>query len=32
MREEKFPELMSFEKSKELLGDWPDPSHIKHWI
>ncbi len=26
MREEKFPELMSFEKSKELLGEWPDPS------
>ena len=32
MHEEKYPELMSFEKSKELLGEWPDPSHIKHWI
>ena len=27
-----FPELMSFEESKKLLGDWPLPMHIEHWL
>ena len=27
-----FPELMSFEKSKELLGEWPLASQIEHWL
>lgn len=31
-REYAFPELMSFEESKELLGEWPESIHIKHWI
>ena len=27
-----FPELMSFEESKKLLGEWPLPMHIEHWL
>ena len=27
-----FPELMSFEESKKLLGDWPMTMHIRHWL
>jgi len=28
----KYPELMSYNQSRELMGKWAVPSHIKHWI
>ena len=31
-REYSFPPLMSFEQSKEMLGEWPENWHIRHWI
>ena len=31
-KEYAFPELMSFEESKEFLGEWPSSYEIRHWV